>query len=309
MVSSESYGKGLDRLERKRALLWQMGLTVAAAMGVTCVMWEYRLYRHLISASRAQHVRPLPGFGASAAFGEPVARRAAATPQVLYRSVVTSPGINSSVQKTPEKLILTGTVVGATPEGSSAFIGIDARHPQTYGIGALLVNGLRLVGIFKDYVILGKGDTRTRLYLTGTVRAALYQPNGAMLMVGGLSARTAATASTDDVFSDFVRPAPVFAGSTVTGYRVYPGRNGAVFFQMGLRPGDIITSMDGEPLDDPTAAADMFRSLATGDQANAQILREGKTVEITLDGSVIAKEHEREQEEKYLPPSSAAPGA
>lgn len=124
MASSKRYQDQLEAFERGSALSRCITASVVSILAVTLGIWKSGLYAHLIPLSATHRAQKLSAQGLSAALGGR-AGPAPATPQVLYRSAVTSQGIASSVSRTPERLILTGTILGATPEKSLAFIGID----------------------------------------------------------------------------------------------------------------------------------------------------------------------------------------
>jgi type II secretion system protein C len=203
------------------------------------------------------------------------------------------PGIKSTVSATPRRLVLTGTVPGRSSHEGTAFIGVDARNPQTYLAGAMLANGARLRQIFKDYVVLEQGGRTVRLYLADRQDRGSPQAGSDLLLVGGPVAGKPATANSSEEFTDYIRPTPVFEGTNLTGYQVYAGIRADVFGQLGLRAGDVITSVDGVPFTDPTQAVEIFRQLASGIAMQATVRREGALHDISLDGSLIVAAQER----------------
>ena len=60
------------------------------------------------------------------------------------------------------------------------------------------------------------------------------------------------------VIGQVLRPQPVFAGGKMRGFRVYPGANRQAFARMGLRAGDLVTAINGTPLDDKDRAQEIF---------------------------------------------------
>jgi putative serine protease PepD len=65
---------------------------------------------------------------------------------------------------------------------------------------------------------------------------------------------------------------------------VQPLVKGGPAERAGLRPGDVITKLDGQPIEDPSELAAQIRSKAPGDKVKVTYQRDGKetTVEITL---------------------------
>jgi general secretion pathway protein C len=72
------------------------------------------------------------------------------------------------------------------------------------------------------------------------------------------------------------------SSNQVVGYRVYPRANPALFTQLGLRPGDVVTAVNGSPLKDPGQMVKIMSSLKTSDQINVTVLRDGQQQTIML---------------------------
>jgi type II secretion system protein C len=214
------------------------------------------------------------------------------------------PGIMSSTSDSPRRLILTGTILGRNSREGSAFVGIDARNPQTYVAGALLANGARLAQIFKDYVVLEHDDRSVRLYVQGHHPSGTTQPSDELVMVGKSESFKPAQPTSTETFTDVIRPSPVYEGSTLEGYQVYPGVHAGAFARMGLLPGDVITQIDGMPFSDPSQAMAMFSQLASGTTMTATVNRKGTLQQVALDGSFIVSEHAQAKSESPSAPTS-----
>ncbi len=85
--------------------------------------------------------------------------------------------------------------------------------------------------------------------------------------------------------SDAIRPTPYFVNGELRGYRVYPGSDPSAFISLGLRPGDLITEIDGQPLDQPEVASVLFKKAHSGQSVQVSVLRgdELKIIEIRVD--------------------------
>jgi general secretion pathway protein C len=68
------------------------------------------------------------------------------------------------------------------------------------------------------------------------------------------------------------------------GYRVYPGQNQQLFTNAGLRPGDLVTSVNGVALDDPQKSLQMLNDLSKAHDVTVVVDRDGKpqTLNFTL---------------------------
>ncbi|MDJ0908528.1 MAG: PDZ domain-containing protein [Woeseiaceae bacterium] len=81
------------------------------------------------------------------------------------------------------------------------------------------------------------------------------------------------------------RPAPYFVNGELQGYRLYPGSDRMEFMSLGLRPGDLLTEIDGQPMNDPADAFELFEKALNGQPVQFSIVRDDELeqIEIRLD--------------------------
>lgn len=77
--------------------------------------------------------------------------------------------------------------------------------------------------------------------------------------------------------ADIIKFTPVHADGRILGYRVSPGRAPKFFDQFGLKRNDMITSVNGVTLDDPTRALKVYRLLQGAKSASFELVRDGQT--------------------------------
>ena len=87
--------------------------------------------------------------------------------------------------------------------------------------------------------------------------------------------------------TELIRPQPVFADGKQLGYRVYPGRNRQQFTKLGLKPGDLVTQINGAALDDPARGLEIFRALEEGSQVSVTVERDGQPQVLVLDSATL----------------------
>jgi general secretion pathway protein C len=90
-----------------------------------------------------------------------------------------------------------------------------------------------------------------------------------------------------------LRPQPVFAGGKMRGFRVYPGANRQAFARLGLRAGDLVTHINGTPLDDRDRAQEIFGTLNSSTDARVMVTRNGRQQELVLNIAQVAAEAEQ----------------
>ena len=88
--------------------------------------------------------------------------------------------------------------------------------------------------------------------------------------------------------TDILRPQPVFANGQQRGYRVYPGRNRSQFNKLGLLPGDLVTAINGTPLDDPSRGMEILQTMNTASAVTMTVERNGETVQVNINNAQIA---------------------
>lgn len=76
---------------------------------------------------------------------------------------------------------------------------------------------------------------------------------------------------------ELVRAEPVRDRSTgkLRGYRVRPGRDRQLLSRFGLRAGDVVTSVNGIPMDNPLKALELMRDVTTLSQISLEVERNG----------------------------------
>ncbi len=200
---------------------------------------------------------------------------------------------------TTANLSLAGTLAGREPEHGWAIIGASGQSARVYATGASLPGGAKLFAVYPDRVILDRGGARESLLLP---RLSSGGGGGrAMARNTGMPPAAAPNASIADSVrqllvqnpsagGELLRPQPVFAGGSLRGYRVYPGRNRAQFASLGLQPGDLVLAVNGAALDDPNRGLETLRGVGQGSAVTLTVERGGQQQQITVDPATVAQE-------------------
>ena len=86
------------------------------------------------------------------------------------------------------------------------------------------------------------------------------------------------------------------AAGKLRGFRAYPGRNRAIFSKLGLKAGDLVTAINGTPLDDPQKSQDVFNTIQSSDHVTVTIERGGQKQDITLNIAQVAAQATKDLE-------------
>jgi len=79
---------------------------------------------------------------------------------------------------------------------------------------------------------------------------------------------------------EIIRPSPVSERGQLTGFRVTPGQNEALFRQTGLQAGDIVTDINGTPLNSNSSSLQAMQGLMNSASADLTVLRSGQTTSL-----------------------------
>lgn len=190
-------------------------------------------------------------------------------------------------------LTLRGTFATAEPSDGLAFIaGADGRE-RSYAVGDTLPGDAVLEAVYVDYVVVRNGAQRERLPLSGRqlepaaqpaqnnpVPSAAADPSGGFLttmpVFGGPDLATARAALTPAVAAlmDNANVLPVSENGRLIGVRLRVA-DPALLERVGLRGDDVITAVNGIPLDGPERRAELEAALRAGGVVTLNVRRDG----------------------------------
>ncbi len=82
--------------------------------------------------------------------------------------------------------------------------------------------------------------------------------------------------------ADVVQVSAVREGDQLLGYRITPGKDARQFAQLGFKPGDVVTSVNGITLDDPSGAMRLYQTMRSASEAVFELQRGGQLVSISV---------------------------
>src|SRR5712672_1285999 len=200
-------------------------------------------------------------------------------------------------------LVLAGTIATQDPKRGVAIIS-DGGPAKVYSVGDN-VGGASLHSVYLDHVILDRGGALETLSLPRLIGPGMHGPAVVRRPNGG-DARTVAAVDNirrlvqqdPGILDQVMRTVPSYdnAAGRLRGFRAYPGRNRQIFNKLGLKPGDLVTAINGTPLDDPQRSQDVFNTIQTSDHATVTIERAGQKQDITLNIAQVAAQATRDLE-------------
>ncbi len=315
-MSTASWLEGLPAPDRWRALALTHGprlatWVLALALGVQAAF----IVTDLAASSKA------PGAAGAGAPGLPLRSRsvnvAAITNSHLFGSAAVEAAPQDAAHATPTSipLVLTGIIAANDPRNGLAILGPTAAATKVYAVGDNVPGGAKVHSVLNDRVVLDRNGNLEYLMLPKQLQGGMVPnappPSAASLPTENPMVDRMRKLMTDDpgLVADIMRPQPVFAQGKQRGYRVYPGRNREAFTRLGLHPGDLVTAINGTPLDDPARGQDVFRTIGSSNEAHVTVLRNGQQQDLTLNMAQVAQEAEAlaGPQGDQPPPPSAVP--
>ena len=213
--------------------------------------------------------------------------------------------------ETQLKLFLRGTL-NADAEGQGIAIIADAEGGErAYRAGDALPGGATLTEVHAGRVLLTRAGVTEQLSLPvdaaagapaqarratpagspggsgvigpGMAPGALSLVNPAVSRAGPqIDAATRATLPDLAALAKEVQLYPVLENGRFAGVRLAAGRDSDLLTRTGIRPTDVITAVNGIPLDGPHRQQQLLDSLASSGQVQVTVLREGKPVQLSV---------------------------
>jgi len=292
-MNAASWLEGIPAPEKWRTLLLAHGPRIAT--------WTLAV---LLAVQAAVIVTSLGGAGRSKSTGAgrtvPVPRHAvdvaAITNTHLFGAppVIASPRDAANAPPTSMPLVLTGIIAADDPQNGLAILGPTATAAKVYAVGDNVPGGAKLHSVFNDRVVIDRGGMLETLVLPRQIAAGGPPPSAAALTTESPVADRMRKLITEqpNLLADVMRPQPVFADGKQTGYRIYPGRNRQAFIRLGLRPGDLVTAINGTPLDDPERGQQIFNTLGASSEAHVTVQRNGQQQDLVLNLAQVTQEAE-----------------
>jgi general secretion pathway protein C len=193
-------------------------------------------------------------------------------------------------------LVLAGVLATEDPKEGMAIIGESAQAAKVVSVGQQVPGGAQLHSVYNDRAIIDRGGVLESVFLPKTTGGAIgFNPPPPVASAPpsneAMVERMRKLVNEDPgLIGQVMRPQPVFAGGKMRGFRVYPGSNRQAFARIGLRPGDLVTAINGTPLDDKDRAQEIFSTLSSSTDARVSVTRNGRQQELVLNLAQIAAE-------------------
>ena len=234
----------------------------------------------------------------------------------LFGTAAVEPGAQDPADAplSSANLVLAGTIASQDPKHGVAIIS-DGGPAKVFSVGDN-VSGATLHSVYLDHVILDRAGVLETLMLPRLLAGS--RPMAATRRPGGADPRTVAAVDNirrlvqqdPGILDQVMRTVASYdnAAGKLRGFRAYPGRNRAIFNKLGLKPGDLVTAINGTVLDDPQHSQEVFNTIQTSDHVTVTVERGGQKQDITLNIAQVAAQATKDLEGETAPASSLPGG-
>ncbi len=198
------------------------------------------------------------------------------------------------IEKTPQtapetslSLVLYGVFTESDNKRGAAIIGEKTGDQEFYNVGDKVSTGVWLSEVRKDQVLLKRGASYEALKFPKEPSIGVNiqdSDSGSDPGAGHGMGNVPQLSRTKQSFMDSVRIVPVFSGKErkLKGYRILPKKDRASYNRLGLRPSDIITSINGIALNDQRQAMNVIKELVESEQVEVKLDRNGREENMVL---------------------------
>jgi general secretion pathway protein C len=194
----------------------------------------------------------------------------------------------ASIPLTSLNLVLTGIMVGG--KHNFAFISINGSNETAFGIGDEILSGATLHAVYPNRVILRRGGALESLELKDTaalaegsvVTSPQYRKDAPLSGIRGSG--TNYTVTRDTLTQQMQKPEFLTQALMVPnaggGFLVREIQPGSVYEKLGMRTGDVIRSVNGQPINNMEEVMKLYQQLGGINQVGnvaIEITRGGQT--------------------------------
>jgi len=274
-----------------RAPQWVAGLLVVA-LGAQAAL----IVADLAGADAAPAMRASTQTTPAIAPASGVDLAALVAANLFGRSGPTGPG-DGTAPVTSMALVLVGVLADDDPQKGLAILGPSATAAR----------GAKLHAVYSDRVLLDRGGAIEALMLPRRQAGSGATVPAPPPMAAVANRMQQLVTENPGLVGDIIRPQAVLADGRQRGYRVYPGPNQDAFNRLGLRPGDMVTAINGTALDDPARGGEIFGTLSSAGEARVTVMRNGRQQDLVLNLAQVVAEAEKIADPATIPSPRGQP--
>lgn len=208
--------------------------------------------------------------------------------------------VDSKAPETRLNLTLHGVFVAEKPEDGAAIIGTGSTQ-KYHKVGGAVMSGVTLQAVFTDRIVLLRNGTSEVLRFpkiknSGAPSKSSNAGNSRRTVDAKANFGPAAGSRVQNLSQyrnmlreeplkvfEYVRFVPVKSRDGMKGYRILPQKNRELYNQLGVRPSDLVTAVNGIPLTDDKEAMKLMDQLKDAQSLQVDIIRNGQSRSLNFD--------------------------
>jgi general secretion pathway protein C len=184
-------------------------------------------------------------------------------------------------------LVLTGVI--ASGNGGYALISVNSQAEEPFAVGQTVTGNAVLQAVYPDRVVIRRNGALESLMLEGVEKPqpstasrpapAAFRPATSSANIVQQTGANRFTVERDQLAAQMRTPEFLRQASVVPvnggGFQVRQIQPGSVYVKLGLQSGDIIKSINGEPVRNAEDAIRLYQQLPTLNSVQMEIVRNG----------------------------------
>jgi general secretion pathway protein C len=193
--------------------------------------------------------------------------------------------VEESLPRATLNLVLTG--IAMLGQRSFALISGQGKPETAYGVGEQIMPGVVLDAVEPDRAVIVRGGVRESLPFKelGAGLPSKTAPVGASALTTGPGGAVLDRQSVKRLLQrpDFLSQALIVPNAG-GGFRVGQVQAGSLYERLGLRVGDVIRSVNGQPINNMEEVMRLYQQFGSATEVNVEVLRSGtpQTLHVTL---------------------------
>jgi general secretion pathway protein C len=141
----------------------------------------------------------------------------------------------------------------------------------------------------REYIELPEDANHPSAPVTSSLRPSASAATGAGIEKVAATQYNISRTEVDKALADFnniltqARAVPNFENGAASGYKLFQIVPGSIYDKLGLQNGDVISGLNGTPINDPAKAFEMLSDLKTSSHLELQVKKDGKIQNYTYD--------------------------
>ncbi len=227
----------------------------------------------------------------------------------LFGGAITTSSGNRSAPATTLALRLRGTLADADPRTGIAVIADEAGSERAWRVGEQITTGVTLAAVHADRVVLLHEGVEEELRLirdelsapaagsaqpgaplrntapgmpVGTTPPITFTPPQAGAAGSNWQQTMDRIGASPETLAKRIQVVPVIDDGKIAGVRIATSGDAALMAQLGLRPSDIVTAVNGLPVDSVARGQQILESLNDATDVRVTVTRDGRPTQITV---------------------------